>query len=396
MKHLFKFRWLLTALVILSYQPLKAQQVLPADALRTDYMAKEIVKHPRQQIPKLPYKYTVENVEFDDAKTGLHYGATLTKPIGKNSFPTVVLISGTAPQDRDYTGGGHKPFWVLADYLSNHGIGVLRIDDRSTGQTTGMYMLSNSKDFAQDALAGVNWLYGRKDIDTTKIGLIGHSEGGIIAPMVYQMAPSKIKFMVMASGPTVGLRVVNTKQTQEYFYNQFKQNDSLTNSYMRLHQYVVDRVPGVAYDYESMKKLLSKAADSFYRSEGPALAQALHFDGGEKGGEMLFRSFGVFIKPWWLYILAYNPVKDIQSIKVPVFGIYGDKDQQVPPVESLKILKDNLPVNKFNKVMMYKNVNHFLMPDSNGDPKKYQDIEITIKPDIMQDISEWINKLQEN
>lgn len=393
MKHLIRLRWLFTGLAVLSCLFLKAQQTIAGDSLRTNFMLKAAQKYPRIQIPKAPYNYTIEDIQYDDAATGLHYGATLTKPIGKKSFPTVVLISGTGPQDRDYTGGGHKPFWVLADYLSNHGIGVLRIDDRGTGQTTGMYMLSTSKDFADDIYAGVKWLYTRKDIDTARIGLIGHSEGGIIAPMVYKTAPSKIKFMVLASGPTVGLRVVNKQQSRDYFYGFFNQNDTLTNAYMRLHSYIVDRIPSEANDFESLKKLVNTAADVTYRSEPHSVSARLRVQGGENGGQMLYSSFGVFLKPWWMFILPYQPVKDLQGIKIPVLGIFGDKDKQVPPVESMKLLKDNLPLNKFTKVMMFDNVNHFLMPDTSGDPKKYEQISITIKPEILVEMVNWINKL---
>lgn len=386
------FRWLLTGLAVLGCLPLKAQQNFPEDSLRRDYMAKAVLKHPRVQIPEAPYGYTVENVQFDDALTGLHYGATLTKPIGKVSFPTVVLISGTAPQDRDYTGGGHKPFWVLADYLSNQGIGVLRMDDRSTGQTNGMYMLSSTLDFAQDADAGLKWLYTRKDIDTARIGLFGHSEGGIIAPIVYKMSPSAVKFMVLVSGPTVGLRVVNRLQTHTYFANQFK-NDTLTNAYMRLHSYVVDRIPVEAADYESLKVLLKKAADTFLRNEDTSVSARLRVSRGEDGVTNMMRSFGTFIKPWWLYILPYEPVKDLTGIKCPVLGIFGDKDQQVPPVESLALLKKNLPSNKRSKVMMVKNMNHFMQPDTVGDPKGYENIPVTIMPEVLKQISQWITGL---
>jgi pimeloyl-ACP methyl ester carboxylesterase len=393
MQNFSYLKWLFTSLILLVLLPGKAQQYLKQDSVRTDFMMKVIQKNPRTQIPKPPYRYSVEDIEFDDAGTGLHYGATLTKPLGKTSFPTVVLISGTGPQDRDYTGAGHKAFWVLADYLSNHGIGVLRMDDRSKGRTNGMYMLASTMDFAKDAYAGIKWLYGRKDIDTSRIGLVGHSEGGIIGPIVSKMEPNAVKFMVLISGPTVGLRVVNRLQTHVYFDDFFKHNDTLTNAYMRLHTYVVDRIPAEASDYESLKVLLDKAADTFYRREEPAVSARLRVAEGENGGKMLMSSFGVFIKPWWQFILPYDPVQDLVALKCPVLGIYGDKDQQVPPMESMKLLKDNLPANKYNKVLMYKNMNHFMQPDAVGDPKKYESIAVTVMLEVMEQMVKWINSL---
>ncbi|MDP9078905.1 MAG: alpha/beta hydrolase [Bacteroidota bacterium] len=394
MQYLSYLKLLFTSLILLSVLSMRAQQqYLRGDTARVDFMMKIVQKHPRIQIPEPPYNYTVEDIKFNDATTGLHYGATLTKPIGKSGFPTVVLLSGTGAQDRDYKVAGHKFFWVLADYLSNHGIGVLRLDDRGTGETNGVYSMCTSLDFAKDALAGVKWLYTRSDIDTSRIGLIGHSEGGILAPMVYKMAPSAVKFMVLVSGPTVGLRVVNSLQTRASRKQFFKQNDTLTNAYMRLHNYVVDRIPQEAHNYNELKKLMNKAADIFYREEDPAIAAKLGVSSGENGGEMLGRYFSTFLNPWWQFILPYDPVKDIRQVKCPVLGIYGDKDQQIPSNECYQLLKSNLPSNRYSKVMMYKDMNHFMQPDTMGNRQDYQEIPVTIKPEVLKGITKWINTL---
>lgn len=386
-------RLFLQGMLLLGCLNVKAQSYAPQDTARANFMKKVLEKHARTQIPSPPYQYTVEDVKFKDSVTGLQYGATLTKPIGKSSFPTVVLISGTGAQDRDYTAGGHKFFWVLADYLGNHGVGVLRMDDRNTGETNGVYALANSLDFAKDAYAGVKWLYTRRDIDTARIGLIGHSEGGILGPMVYKMNPAAVKFMVLACGPTVGLRAVNRLQTRAYFNNIYKQNDTLVNAYMRLHAAIVDHIPQEATDFEGLKILMNKAADTFYRTEDLSVSKRLRVSGGENGGEMLRSSFSAFLKPWWQFILPYDMVKDVKEIKSPVLGIYGDKDQQVLPIESMELLKTNLPKNKYSEVVMYKNMNHFMQPDTVGDPKNYDHIPITIMPEVLVKIANWINGL---
>jgi len=199
--------------------------------------------------------------------------------------------------------------------------------------------------------------------------------------------------MVLVSGPTVGLRVVNRLQTKVFRKGFFKQNDTLTDAYMRLHNYVVDRIPQEAHNYAELKKLMNKAADIFYRKEDPAISAKLGVSSGENGGEMLGRYFSTFLSPWWQFILPYDPLNDVRQVKCPVLGIYGDKDQQIPANDCYRLLKSNLPSNKYSKMMMYDNMNHFMQPDTTGDPQNYQDIPVTIKPEVLKRITKWINTL---
>jgi len=369
-----------------------AQDSYPLEDSARIVMMKEVSKkHPRIQIPTPPYAYSVENVSFKDDETGLQYGGTLTKPEGKDDFPTVVLISGTGAQDRDYTGAGHKFFWTLADYLSTNGIAVLRVDDRGVGETNGIYVNATSLDFAKDTQAALKWLNTRADIKHNRIGLIGHSEGGIIAPMVYKLNPNLVKFMVLISGPTVGLRVINTKQTTDFYKASFKDNDTLVKANMRIHQFVVDRIPKEAHDDASLDILLRKTSDSLNYLIDPKLTKRIGLGDGAGRPFVLKGRFMSFLKPWWQFILAYDPINDLKLVECPVLGIYGDKDQQVPPKESLSLLRKNLPRNKYTKMKMYKNMNHFMQPDLNGDPKNYENISTTIMPEVLMQISSWIN-----
>src|SRR4030095_15786633 len=154
----------------------------------------------RPQEPRISYTYTAEEVVFENEKHGVRLAGTLTLPLSKGPFPAVLLCTGSGPQDRDETVFGHKPFLLLADYLTRLGIAVLRVDDRGVGKSTGSFVEATSEDFASDALAGIEYLKTRKEIAPEKVGLLGHCEGGLIAPIV--AAQSKdVAFVVMMAGP---------------------------------------------------------------------------------------------------------------------------------------------------------------------------------------------------
>ena len=156
----------------------------------------------RPQNPRKPYPYREEEITYDNKAAGIRLAATLTVPPGEGPFPAVVLITGSGPQDRDESLLGHRPFLVLADYLTRQGITVLRADDRGVGQSGGNFATATTADFATDAEAGVAYLKTRPEADPQKIGLIGHSEGAIIAPMVAARNPD-VTFLVMMAGSGV-------------------------------------------------------------------------------------------------------------------------------------------------------------------------------------------------
>jgi hypothetical protein len=156
-------------------------RTLPLNFKRGDMVA-EAPKRPQE--PKKPYPYRAEEVSYENRAAGVKFAGTLTLPPGKGPFPAALLVTGAGPQDRDETVFGHKPFLVLADYLTRRGIAVLRVDDRGVGGSTGNTLQSTTDDFCGDALAGVAFLKARTEINPHEIGLVGHSEGGLIAPLV--------------------------------------------------------------------------------------------------------------------------------------------------------------------------------------------------------------------
>jgi len=170
----------------------------PMDLIRVDSTILLI----KPQTPKPPFPYNSEELEYDNLATGIHYSATLTYPKSGEPFPAAILITGSGQEDRDETIFGHKPFAVIADYLARRGYAVLRVDDRGIGKSTGNISNATSQDFAGDVETGLLELQKRKDIDHKKIGLIGHSEGGLIAPMIASKN-NNIDFIILLAGPGV-------------------------------------------------------------------------------------------------------------------------------------------------------------------------------------------------
>jgi pimeloyl-ACP methyl ester carboxylesterase len=184
----------------------------------SDVVTTKEIKRP--QTPKPPFPYKSEDVEYDNADRSIHFGATFTVPLPDPNvnyfrapvYPTVLLITGSGKQDRDETIFDHKSFAVIADYLTRQGIAVLRVDDRDIGKTTGNFNTATSADFAKDVEAGLNYLKTRQDVDTGNIGLLGHSEGGMIAPMVASKR-NDVKFIVLLAGPGVKISELMEQQS---------------------------------------------------------------------------------------------------------------------------------------------------------------------------------------
>jgi hypothetical protein len=168
--------------------------------VRPGYASPNDSRQRRPQEPKKPYPYGEQEVIVDNKKDEIRLAGTLSTPPSGGPFPAVLLISGSGPQDRDETIVGHKPFLVLADHLTRLGVAVLRVDDRGVGQSTGQFLECTSQDFADDALAFIEFLKAHSKIDSRRIGLIGHSEGGLIAPLVAARS-ADVAFVVLMAGP---------------------------------------------------------------------------------------------------------------------------------------------------------------------------------------------------
>lgn len=333
----------------------------------------------RPQTPKAPFPYTVEEVAFDNAEqSGVRLAGSLTLPAGKGPFPAAILITGSGQQDRDETLMGHKPFAVIADYLTRRGIAVLRFDDRGAGKSTGNYAAATSADLATDANAAFAYLRTRKDIRANAIGFIGHSEGGMIGPIA--MASNKdVAFLVMLAGPGTGLEQLLLSQRR------------LIGATMGMSEAEINRAEPV------IASLFKGLASGATYEEGLAAAkaaltpeamQALGVP-ADTDKSLVMAQIG---NPWFRYFLKYDPAPNLRAITVPVLALNGSLDRQVPPVENLAAIKAATSANKDVTIVELPGLNHLFQTAKTGAVGEYAQIEETMAPAALEQMAGWIEK----
>ena len=316
----------------------------------------------RPQEPKKPFPYAEEEIQYANAAAGIRLAGTLTRPQGQAPFPAAILISGSGAQDRDETIVGHKPFLVLSDHLTRQGIAVLRVDDRGVGRSTGNLATATTTDFAGDVAAAIQFLKGRKEIDARHIGLIGHSEGGAIAPIVASQS-ADVAFIVLLAGP--GL------PGEDILYAQAA---------------LIAKASGASAAEIAAQRAVQQSYYAVLKS-GEDLANQ----------ERKLRALGnpepaAILSPWFRFFLTYDPRPALAKTKCPVLALNGAKDLQVPPQENLAAIESALKSggNKDYKVVEIPNLNHLFQTSGTGLPGEYGTIDETMSPVALNLISGWI------
>jgi len=348
-------------------------------------IAKTTVKRPQE--PALPYPYEAEDVLFFNKMDSIRLAGTLTLPKGGGRFPAVVLISGSGPQNRDEELAGHKPFLVLADHLTRNGIAVLRFDDRGVGKSEGLHSVATSADFAKDVHAAVAYLNTRTEIDQKKIGLIGHSEGGLIAPMV-AAENSSVSFIVMMAGPGVNGREI-IKLQSELIATANGANAADIKREVGLLDQIMVMVASVE-DPRELDKQMTTVLSNAWNGMPDSVRSAI-------GTEAQFRlAYGRLQSPWMRYFLRYEPSSSLTKLTIPVLAINGEKDLQVWPAQNLPAIRKALEAagNKKHKLVELPGLNHLFQECKTGAPSEYGEIEQTISPKALEEISSWIRKEQ--
>jgi len=331
----------------------------------------------RPQTPVKPYPYREEEVMYKSPAASIELAATLTIPEGKGPFPAVLLMSGSGPHDRDESLMGHKPFLVLADYLTRKGIAVLRADKRGVGKSGGNYSQAVMADFASDADAGVAYLKTRPEVDPHKIGLVGHSEGGVEAPMAAAHNP-EVAFVVMMAGMGVP-------------------GDQLLPEQMKLIEQAAGKSPEeIQNDLAVQRELLSIA-------EKDTNQATLEKDVREKlTGKVPEPQMAMQIKavssPWFRGLLIYDPAPTLSQLTCPVLAINGEKDVQVSPDQNLPPIRRALAAggNKNFEVDELPGLNHLFQTAKTGGIGEYAEIEETMSPVAMEKVASWILKQASN
>ncbi len=342
----------------------------------------------RPQTPVGPFPYTAENVRFFNADQSVQFGGTLTIPKGKGPFSTVILITGSGQQDRDETLFGHKPFWVIADALSREGFAVLRVDDRGIGETTGD--IGTSADYAQDVLATIAFLKKRKEVNSQKIGLIGHSEGGMIGPMAATQSKD-VAFMVSLAGLGVGGRELLLKQSDDIL------NKAGTNATYRGH---IKSLNTALYDVafrlplqDDIKDSLQASFEHWLKMQPDAVLGQMGFK-SEVGKKSVTRQFDLINSKWYRYFLKYDPQPVLSQIKIPVLALNGSNDLQVSAKENLAGFEKGLKVagNTRFKTMELPELNHLFQKCQKCTTAEYGMLTETFSADALKLIIDWLKQ----
>jgi uncharacterized protein len=338
----------------------------------------------RPQEPKKPYPYLEEEVIYENREAGIKLAGTLTLPSEQDSFPAVLLITGSGPQDRNEAIAGHRPFLVLADYLTRQGIAVLRVDDRGVGRSTGDFSPATSEDFASDVLAGIEYLKTRREINPKKIGLIGHSEGGIIAPMVAVKSPDVAFIVLMAGAGLTGEEILYLQTGLISKEMGISEKDITKN--LQLNNKIFS-----VFKEEEDNKIAEEKIRQIFMTYWEDLSEEEKSRIGNPEGYLKARLQSLF-SPWFRFFLTYDPQPTLSKVKCPVLAINGEKDLQVPPKENLSAIKEALKTggNKDYTVIEIPNLNHLFQTAQTGVPAEYAKIEETISPEVLKIIGDWI------
>lgn len=341
----------------------------------------------RAQDPVEPYQYKAQEVTFANQQGGHTLSGTLTIPSKGDKFPAVVLISGSGAQDRNEEIMGHRPFLVIADYLTRNGIAVLRYDDRGVGKSTGDYTEATTADLSTDAMAAVSLLKTIPAVDSDRIGLAGHSEGGIIASMVASQS-GDIAYIISLAGSGVGGDSILMLQTQALGEASGMDKDQLCKV-AGVNRKIYDAVKITDNDIALTVILTS------ILSEQMAEIIAMQPQYKEQTEKAIKGQVNAMTSPWMKYFIRYNPQTALEKTKCPVLALNGEKDLQVPAKGNLEAIKTSLERggNKNVTTHLLPNLNHLFQECTSGLPNEYASIEQTISPTVLEIMAQWIKKL---
>ena len=345
---------------------------LPLDFKRSD----QTLELRRPQTPAKPFPYVEEEVTFPGGAEGIVLAGTLTLPEGDAPFPAALLIGGSGPQDRDDSLANHRPFLLIADALTRQGIAVLRYDKRGVGKSTGNPDTATTMDLASDAKAALAFLKTRKEIDGSRIGLLGHSEGAIIAP--YLAGHSKEgKWLVLLAAPaTTG---------EKTLLNQSE---------------LIGRAGGLSDEQLEASLGFDRAAYALVRKEKDpnALAEKLVALVRETGLDAalppaaLETQLRMLASPWFRFFLDYDPLPNLKAVNCPVLALYGQKDLQVAAKANLPLLQKTFhdSMNTQAETRELPELNHLFQHAYTGTPAEYAAIEETFSPEALTLIVDWV------
>ena len=340
-------------------------------------------EYKRPQIPKGPIPYESSDVTFENPGDKLNLAGTLTTPRGAGPFPAAILISGSGPQDRDESILGHKPFLVIADYLTRQGVAVLRFDDRGVADSTGNFAIATTEDFARDVQSGIDFLKTQKKIDASKIGLVGHSEGGLIAPMVASERDD-VAFIVLLAGPGVDGATILVSQTRAML-----EAGGADQKTIDANKKVFDALFKLIHSKESVTadeitKVCKDVVDNFPDERTRETMEASLAGLGTK-----------YSSPWMMFFIKHDPAEVLARVSCPILAINGEKDLQVLADLNLDAIRQALTDSGHSnfEIVRLPGMNHlFQETDGPGLPGEYAQIEQTFSPKAMEVVGKWLHR----
>jgi len=334
----------------------------------------------RPQEPRGPFPYSSHAVEFDNPSSKIRLAGTLTVPLTGPIHGKVILVSGSGPQDRNEEIMGHKPFWVIADYLSRHGYAVLRYDDRGTAASEGRFEDAYIADFIQDALAGVELLHQRQDLQGLPVGIIGHSEGAFVAGKIASMT-DRVDFVVMLAGPGIQGGALYREQVEAILTASGVAASDIEKRLELLDRYIslVIRTPIT----EDISKQLGDLVTPLAALDGVTDAATIDRLIEVYGGSTLRG------------VLKLDPAKDYANIRLPVLALNGDHDLQVLAQSNIDGLRAIFKANRHGQLTTkrFARLNHLFQTSATGNPSEYARISETFAPQVLEYMRNWMDNL---
>lgn len=348
----------------------------------------EVPKINRPQDPQKPYPYDEEEIIYENRKDAVKLAGTLTLPRGSSGgrSPAVILITGSGGQDRNETVAGHRPFLVLADYLTRRGIAVLRADDRGVGGASLGSPSATSENFAGDVLAGVEYLKNRREINPKQIGLIGHSEGGMIAPLV-AVRSKDVAFIVLLAG--LGQTGENAIYTQTELLQKVggisEEVNGQTASLLKKIYADLKAEPDNKIAERRIRETIEKQTTQMNDAQRKAFAPVKATIGAQ---------IPLYLSAWFRYFIAFDPRPILKEVTIPVLALNGENDLQVSAKENLDLIAAALKSGGNNDyaVKSFPKLNHLFQTSQTGAVNEYNEIEETISPVVLETVSAWILK----
>ncbi|MEW6750879.1 MAG: alpha/beta fold hydrolase [Candidatus Latescibacterota bacterium] len=357
----------------------------------------------RPQDPRPPFPYDVQEVTYFNAAEGLLLAGTLTVPPGPGPFPAAVLVSGSGPHDRDGQVAGHRPFRVLADQLARQGVAVLRYDDRGVGGSEGDFGSATALDYVVDALAGVDFLAGQPRVDGGHVGIIGHSEGGLVAPLAAAES-DQVAYVVLLAGP--GIYGADLLLLQQLLIGQAEgvpAEELAIDQLLSTLYFEVLAAPTGAFQAEMglrriwdgflAGEILPEALSQEQRAALLARLLALGPVEREALTRLSFESrLPQLLSPAFRFLVTYDPVPALEGLRVPVLAVNGSLDLQVPAHPNLDAIARALAAggNPDYAVVELPGLNHLFQTAATGAPSEYARIAQTLAPALLELVGNWI------